>query len=91
MPPLFELGINVAQPGALEALERNQQNAYEFISRHQLGDWGTVDDADKLENDRAVRFGASILSAYELKDGTQVWVLTEADRSSTCVLLPDEY
>ena len=91
MPPLFTLGHTVATPGALDALERNHQNPLEFISRHQRGDWGELDDSDKLENDRAVKFGDRILSAYHLKDETKLWVITEADRSSSCVLLPDEY
>ena len=59
--------------------------------RHRAGDWGEVDAADAAANDRAVSEGERVLSAYTLKDGTRLWVITEADRSSTCILLPDEY
>lgn len=90
--PLFPLGQTVATPGALAALEATGESPTDFIARHQTGNYGCVDDEDKKANDAAVRYGDRVLSAYLLSDGeTKVWVLTEADRSSTTILLPDEY
>lgn len=89
--PRFPLGQTVATPGALEALERNREVARTFLGRHQSGDWGDLDTTDCSENERAVIEDTRILSAYRLSDGTRIWVITEADRSSTCILLPDEY
>ena len=63
----------------------------QFVARHAVGDWGELGDEDKRLNDRAVVEGSRILSAYTTKCGEKLWVITEADRSSTCLLLPDEY
>ena len=87
----FPLGQIVATPGALAAFERNGQQPIEFLHRHAAGDWGEVCEEDKRANDHAVENGARILSAYTLTDGTKVWVITEADRASTAMLLPEEY
>jgi hypothetical protein len=89
--PRFPLGRIVATPGALDALDRNREAARTFLGRHQSGDWGDLDTADRTENDRAVIHGTRILSAYRLTDGTRIWVVTEADRLSTCIQLPEEY
>ena len=91
MQPKFILGQIVATPGALAALERSGQAPLEFISRHASGDWGELDDHDRLENELSVRKGFRILSAYRLSDGTKIWIITEADRSVTTILLPEEY
>jgi len=88
---LFPLGQTVATPGALEALERNQQRPTDFLQRHQTGDWGELEDEDRKENEVSLREGFRILSAYHLKDKTKIWLITEADRSATTVLLPEEY
>jgi hypothetical protein len=88
---LFPLGQTVATPGALEALERNQQLPTDFLHRHQHGDWGELEDEDRKENEISLREGFRILSAYHLNDKTKIWLITEADRSSTTVLLPEEY
>lgn len=88
---MFEIGQLVATPGALEAFERNGQTPLEFIQRHINHDWGDLDDDDKRENDYSVAHGFRILSAYRLKDSTRIWIITEADRSSTTILLPSEY
>jgi hypothetical protein len=90
-PPLFSLGQTVATPGALEALKQNLQTADEFLTRHQNGDWGDISKQDANENIRSLKEGSRILSAYRLRNGTQIWVISEADRSSTCILLPEEY
>lgn len=88
---MFNLGQIVATPGALGALERNQQAPFEFLKRHANHDWGEVCEEDKRENDFSVAHGLRILSAYQLKDATRIWIITEADRSSTTILLPSEY
>jgi hypothetical protein len=89
--PLFSLGHLVATPAALAALERTGEDAQTFIQRHITGDWGDLSKEDKQENDCSVDIPLRILSAYTLKDQTKIWIITEADRSSTCVLLPDDY
>jgi hypothetical protein len=63
----------------------------EFLARHAGGDWGNVSPDDAQENDISTERGFRILSAYGLKTGTNIWIITEADRSSTCILLPEEY
>lgn len=59
--------------------------------RHARGDWGEVSPEDARVNDLARETDERLLSAYRLRDGTKLWILTEADRSSTCILLPEEY
>lgn len=89
--PKFPLGRLVATPGALATLTSNGQAPMEFLARHVRGDWGDVDAHDRRANDRDVNDGGRLLSAYTLNDGTRIWVVSESDRSSTCVLLPEEY
>lgn len=94
--PLFRLGQILATPGALEALQKAGQAPWEFLSRHVTGDWGTVNDEDKALNNASLEDGSRILSAYLLKDGRKIWVITEAEddqgqRAATTILLPDEY
>ena len=88
---LFELGRIVATPGALQALEEAGQQPSVFLDRHVAGDWGELDDEDKRENDLSLRNGLRILSAYTTAAGEQIWIITEADRSATTLLLPNEY
>jgi hypothetical protein len=87
----FALGRTVATPGALEALAANGQTPAEFLDRHVRGDWGQVCAGDGQLNDEAILNGDRILSAYILANRERLWIITEADRSSTCVLLPSEY
>ena len=87
----FELGRVVATPGALSALQKAEQEPREFLDRHVNGDWGEVPEADKQENELSVEQGFRILSAYTTSAGDRLWVLTEADRSATIILLPEEY
>lgn len=89
--PLFPLGSVVATPGVLRLLEENGHTATEFISRHHVGDWGDLCEEDRELNNVALRDNSRIFSAYNLNDGQKIWVITESDRSSTCVLLPNEY
>lgn len=89
---LFPLGRTVATPGAIALMRRAGIGPLQLLSRHHRGDWGCVDAHDAAANDRAVREGARILSAYEPgARGEKVWVITEADRSFTTILLPSEY
>ena len=87
----FHLGRIVATPGALEALEIAGDTALTFLQRHIAGDWGDLDEQDRAENELSAREGFRLLSAYQLRDGTKIWIITEADRSSTTILLPSEY
>lgn len=87
----FLLGRVVATPDALEAISDNGQLLQEFISRHRVGDWGEWDKHDRLENERSLKDDLRLLSAYRLSDGTKIWIVTEADRASTTILLPEEY
>jgi hypothetical protein len=66
------------------------EGVYALLRRHASGDWGELGAFDRRENERALRMGARLLSAYEARAG-RVWIITEADRSSTCILLPSEY
>lgn len=89
--PRFPLGRVVATPGALEALEQAKQSPAEFLDRHVLGDWGDVGEEDSALNDQALIDGSRLLSSYNTSSGTKLWIITEADRSSTCVMLPSDY
>jgi hypothetical protein len=85
------LGQTLATPGALEALNQAGQSPDEFLARHQGGDWGDLCDEDKAENELSLKEGFRLFSAYELNTDVRVWVITEADRSATTILLPEEY
>lgn len=87
----FPLGRLVATPGALQALAESRQSPSVFLARHSAGDWGLVDEEDRLLNDEALRDGSRLLSAYETERGVRLWIITESDRSVTTILLPDEY
>ena len=87
----FSLGRLAATPGALEAMEASGQTAEFFFARHASGDWGEVNEEDQKLNDEALAHSDRILSAYRTLKGVRLWVVTEADRSSTVALLPQEY
>jgi len=88
---MFKLGQLLVTPGALEALQASGQSPWVFLTRHLAGDWGDLCVEDKRLNDEAVQDGSRILSAYSTSRGAKVWLITEADRSATTILLPDEY
>ncbi len=88
---IFALGRLFATPGALHAMVAAGDDLVSYLARHSRGDWGEVEVEDWQANDRAVLCGTRLLSAYRLVDRTKVWIITEADRSSTTVLLPHEY
>jgi hypothetical protein len=89
--PLFTLGHLIATPGAPAALEKAGQQPGNFLARHVSGDWGEVPSEDIKENELSLQRGFRLLSAYRTIAGDRIWVITEADRSSTCILLPEEY
>lgn len=91
MAAKFEMGLIVATPGALAALRAAGQTAADFLHRHARGDWGDLDGHDEKQNAVALRDGGRLLSCYATRKGVAVWVVTEADRASTCLLLPGEY
>jgi hypothetical protein len=90
--PLFKLGQIVATPGALSALGEDGTTSESLLRRHVTGDWGELSEDDRRENELSIQEGFRILSAYKLpRTGAKLWVITEADRSATTLLLPDEY
>jgi hypothetical protein len=91
MASRFALGVVVSTPGAINAFLQTGEEPVSFVCRHVAGDWGDLDQEDREENERSVDQGFRILSSYRLSDGTKIYVITEADRSSTCILLPEEY
>ncbi len=86
---LFPLGQTVMTPGAQDATTNEERMA--FLSRHVSGDWGETCEDDAAANIEALKNGSRILSIYTAESREKIWIITEADRSSTCVLLPDEY
>jgi len=89
--PKFPLGQLVATPGAVAALEANQQSPTIFVRRHVRGDWGELDAEDVKEYELSLANSFRLLSRYTLTDDTVIWIITEADRSVTTILLPSEY
>ena len=90
-PPKFLLGQLVTTPGALDAFVEAGQDPMELVRRHHSGDWGELGIEDKQENEYSLQHGFRLLSAYTLRTGERIWVITEADRSVTTLLLPGEY
>ncbi len=88
--PLFRLGQIVATPGVLNLLNQHSVSAWPYIERHVSGDWGCVPPEDARENELSVQNGFRVLSAYDIA-GQRVWIITEADRSATTLLMPYEY
>jgi len=89
--PAFELGQIVATPGALAALKKAGQQPCEFLTRHVNREWGDLDEEDRKENEYSLEHGFRLLSAYKTNAGDRLWIITEADRSVTTLLLPEEY
>ena len=89
--PLFALGDCVATPGALDAMDGDRTLALMLLTRHMRGDWGDVCADDAAANESALRHGSRLMSVYRLVGGETLWLITEADRSVTTLLTPDEY
>jgi len=89
--PLFSLGQLLITPGALDMLEALALAPLPFVLRHVSGDWGELCDEDKASNAAALTYGSRVLSAYDIPPNHRLWIITEADRRSTTLLLPEEY
>ncbi|MDH0382366.1 type I restriction endonuclease subunit M [Comamonas aquatica] len=89
--PLFPLGQVLATPGVLELLETYQLPPLSFIQRHVVGDWGDICAEDQQVNADALQYGYRLMSVYAITPTEKLWVITEADRSCTTLLLPEEY
>lgn len=85
----FELGRLLITPTA--QLEVDPSDVVEAIHRHAAGDWGDLEPEDREENNLSLREGLRLLSSYEDRRGVRFWIITEADRSATTILLPDDY
>jgi hypothetical protein len=89
--PKFQLGKLVATQGALAALTEAGQAPMHFVARHLQGDWGECCEEDRQANEDALRNGERLFSVYRTAKNVKIWVITEADRSATTILLPEEY
>ena len=94
--PKFELGQTLITPGAQEAMAATGESPWTFFASHLRCDWGIVDAEDAALNEESLKDGSRLLSAYRLKDGTKIWVITEAEddngkRNCSTILLPEEY
>ena len=87
--PSLAMGRLTAMPAALEAVPRKE--IFQALGRCITCDWGDLSDADKRRNDHALKTGERLLSEYHSLNGTRFWIITEADRSATTVLLPEDY
>ncbi len=88
---LFPLGRVVATPAALEMLAEAGLDPAALLDRHVVGDWGELCEEDRQENEFSLNRGFRLLSSYFLPSGQKVWIITEADRSATTLLLPSDY
>jgi hypothetical protein len=87
----FRLGRVAATPAALRAIDDAGQTPDFFLDRHAQGDWGEMDAGDRRANDEALVSGDRIVSAYRTLKNARIWLITEADRSTTTIILPSEY
>jgi hypothetical protein len=86
----LHLGRLMATPGALKLLTEARAHPFDYLARHATGDWGELCAFDRRQNEIALREGYRVLSSYPV--GREcVWIITEADRSITTILLPEEY
>lgn len=88
---LFLLGQVLATPGVLELLQSHQLLPLSFIQRHVVGDWGDICAEDQQVNADALQYGYRLMSVYAITPTEKLWIITEADRSCTTLLLPEEY
>lgn len=89
--PLFPLGRLLSTPGALAACTEARVQPLTYIARHVTGDWGELPPEDVQSNEIALKRGGRLFSGYTLPTSERLWVITEADRSATTLLLPQEY
>ena len=86
----FPLGRVVATPGALELLQETGEDPLYYLARHRCGDWGELDAYERRENELSLKHGWRLVSSYPLGEKT-IRIITEAHRSVTTILLPEEY
>lgn len=89
--PCFPGGQLLATPAALDLLRQFGISPFSLLARHLHGDWGDIGEDDARANDQALASGQRLLSRYDLPGGDTIWLITEADRSATTVLLPQDY
>jgi len=89
MVPL-PLGKVLATPGAIKLLLEAGEHHFDYLARHATGDWGDLDEQDREENELSLEHGWRVVSSYPVAEKC-IWIITEADRSVTTILLPDEY
>ena len=87
--PRFPLGQIVATPNALNSVSNLE--ILSALRRHVRGDWGNLDAEDLQSNERALQFGGRLFSSYLAGQNVKFWIITEADRSATTILLPEDY
>ena len=90
----FNLGRLVMTRGVNDQIAESEPFAklvIKSLARHHKGDWGNLQEEDRKENELSLREGFRLLSAYESEDLPKIWIITEADRSATTILFPDEY
>jgi hypothetical protein len=90
LPLLFTLGRIVATPGAMELIHRLDLSPGLMLSRHSSGDWGDLHAEDWHSNNLALQYGDRLFSCYG-HGAERIWIITEADRSSTCLMRPEDY
>ena len=91
MSAVLELGEVVATPGALRTLAIARIEPHELLARHSGGDWGEIPPEDARENRLSLKHGWRVLASYPLSTRKRIWIITEADRGMTTLLLPEEY
>lgn len=89
--PRFPTGKTVITPAAQAMLEKAGVSPVGLLDRHRRGDWGELEADDMARNELALLTGKRLLSSYAIPGGGTVWVITEADRSVTTILLPEDY
>jgi hypothetical protein len=87
--PIFTLGLLYITPNAARSVPADE--VFKALARHAAADWGTLDQHDWGENDKAIGNGGRVFSAYQARRGIRFYVITESDRSTTTVLLPEDY
>lgn len=85
------LGRLLATPAAIDAIQSAGLSIFVLVNRHARGDWGDLPESDREQNELSVVAGQRVLSCYALTGDQKVWIITEADRSTTTILLPEEY
>ena len=89
--PVFTLGQVVITPGAVELGYKTETDILLLLARHSMGDWGTIDVLDRQVNESALKSGSRLMSEYIIGNDQRIWIITDADRSVTTILIPSEY